>query len=496
MGGLTVTMIIDSGASCNVIGRNVWEYLKANKVACTSTKSSKKLYAYGSNQPLQVPGILTAKVSVGESVLSGVEFVVIEKERHALFGRETAISLGVLKLGAHVNSLDGAKGEASIFEKFPGCCELIGKLKDFQVKVPTDPEIPPIAQPIRRVPYQLRDKLSTKLDEHVELDIIEKMSGPSSWVSPVVMLPKPSGDISLCVDMRQGNVAVKREPFPIPTIDEVLQDLNQSKFFSKLDLTTAYNQIELSPESRDITRFGTHKGLYWYKRLMFGISCAPEMYQKVLHQILQECDGAHNILDDVIVHAPTEEEHDKRFENVVRVLSSRGLTLNRDKCQFKMSYLEFMGHVLSARGIGPANVKVKAVVDAREPTNAAEVRSFLGLVNFTARFIPDLATVSAPLRQLTKSGEPFVWGPEQQQSFDELKKRLSSAETLGYFDKNAPTKVIADASPVGLGAVLVQEQGGELRVISYASRSLSDTERRYSQTEKEVLAIVWACERF
>ena len=386
-------------------------------------------------------------------------------------------------------------GGPSIFEKFPGCCEGIGKLKDFQLKVPIDPEIPPVAQPIRLVPYHLRDKLSTKLDEFVELDIIEKVSGPSSWVSPVVVVPKPSGDIRLCVDMRQANMAVKRERFPIPTIDEVLQDLNQNKFFSKLDLTSAYHQIELSPESRDITTFGTHKGLYGYKQLMFGVSCAPEMYQKVLHQVLQECDGAHNILD-VIVHAPTEEEHDKRFENVVRVLSSRGLTLNRDKCHFKMTHLEFMGHVLSARGIGPADVKVKAVVDAREPTNAAEVRSFLGLVNFTARFIPELATVSAPLRQLTKSGESFVGGPEQQQSFDELKKRLSSAETLGYFDKNAPTKVIADASPVGLGAVLVQEQGGELRVISYASRSLSDTERRYSQTEKEVLAVVWACERF
>ena len=394
MGGLTVTMIIDSGASCSVIGRNVWEYLKANKVACTSTKSSKKLYAYGSNQPLQVAGMFTAEVSVEESVLSGVEFIVIENEGHALFGRETAISLGVLKLGAHVNSLDGAKREASIFEKFPGCCEGIGKLKDFQLKVPIDPEIPPVAQPIRRVPYHLRDKLSTKLDELVELDIIEKVGGPSSWVSPVVVVPKPSGDIRLCVDMRQAHMAVKRERFPIPTIDEVLQDLNQNKFFSKLDLTSAYHQIELSPESRDITTF--------------GVSCAPEMYQKVLHQVLQECDGAHNILDHVIVHAPTEEERDKRFENVVRVLSSRRLTLNRDKCQFKMSHLEFMGHVLSARGIGPADVKLKTVVDALELTNAAEVRSFLGLVNFTARFIPDLATVSAPLRQLTKSGESFV----------------------------------------------------------------------------------------
>ena len=261
------------------------------------------------------------------------------------------------------------------------------------------------------------------------MEHVEKVSGPGSRVSPVVVVPyKPSGDIRLCVDMRQANMIVKRDRFPILTIDEVLQDLNQSKLFSKLDLTSAYHQIELSPEPRDITTFGTHKGLYRYK----------------LHQVLQECDRAHNIIFLMIVPAPTEEEHDKRFENVVRVLSSRGLTLNRDKCQFKMSHLEFMGHVLSARGIGPADVKLKTVVDALELTNAAEVRSFLGLVNFTARFIPDLATVSAPLRQLTKSGESFVWGPEQQQSFDELKKRLSSAETLGYFDKNAPTKVIAN----------------------------------------------------
>ena len=243
--------------------------------------------------------------------------------------------------------------------------KVLANCKNFQLKVPIDPEVPPVTQPIRRVPYHLRDKLTTKLNELVELDIIEKVSGPSSWVSPVVVVPKPSGDICLCVDMRQANTAVKRGRLPIPTTDEVLQDLNQSKFFSKLDLTSAYHQIELSPESRDITTFGTHKGLYRYKRLMFSISCAPEMYQKVLHQVLQECDGAHNILDDVIVHAPTQEEHDKRFENVVRVLSSRWLTLNRDKCQLKMSHLDFMGHVLSARGIGPADVKVKAVVDAR-----------------------------------------------------------------------------------------------------------------------------------
>ena len=281
------------------------------------------------------------------------------------------------------------------------------------------------------------------MKELVEVDIIEKVSGPSTWVSPVVVVvPKPTGDIRLCVDMWQANMAVKPERYPIPTIDEVLQDLNQSKFFSKLDLNSAYHQIELAPESRDITTFGTHDGLYRYKRLMFGISCAPEMYQKVIRQVLQDCEGAHNVLDDVIVHATTEEEHECRFENVVRVLSSKGLTLNRNKCQFKMLHLEFMGHVLSARGIAPADVQVKAVIEACEPKNAAEVISFLALVNFTACFIPDLSTVSAPLRQLTKNGEPFVWDQEEQQLYFELKKRLASAEILGYFDKNAQTKVI------------------------------------------------------
>ena len=229
---------------------------------------------------------------------------------------------------------------------------------------------------------------------------------------------------------------------------------------------------------------------------MFGVSCAPELYQKVMQQVLQGCNGVHNIMDDIIVHAKTQSEHDECLENVVRVLRDKGITLNRDKCQFNMSQVVFMGHVLSGRGVGPSDVKVKAVVEAREPKTSAEVRSFLGLVNYSARFIPDLATISAPLRELTKKNAIFQWGKKEQQSFDELKLRLSNAETLAYYDKSAPTKVIADASPVGLGAVLVQEQEGEFRVISYASRSLSDTERRYSQTEKEALALVWACERF
>ena len=155
-----------------------------------------------------------------------------------------------------------------------------------------------------------------------------------------------------------------------------------------------------------------------------------------------------------------------------------------------------MGLLLSKHGVGPTEEKVRAVAEAIQPQTPSEVRSFLGLVGFSARFIPDFATTADPLRKLARKGEPFVWGEEQEQSFQRLKSQVASAPVLAYFDKDVPTRVIADASPVGLGAVLVQEKDGESRAVCYASRSLSQVERRYSQTEKEALALVWACERF
>ena len=221
------------------------------------------------------------------------------------------------------------------------------------------------------------------------------------------------------------------------------------------------------------------------------------MYQHVIEQVLQGCEGARNISDDIIVHGKTNEEHDHRVCKVLERLKERGLTLNADKCKFSMDKLVFMGHVWSRKGIAPEEVKVEAILNAKEPENASEVRSFLGLVNFNAMlgFIPDLSTVAEPLRRLTKNNVEFKWGPEQSKSFKMLKERLTNAETLGYFEPNAKTMVIADRSPDGLGAVLVQQQNGEQRIISYA-RTLTDVEKRYSQTEKEALALVWACERF
>ena len=228
---------------------------------------------------------------------------------------------------------------------------------------------------------------------------------------------------------------------------------------------------------------------------MFGISSAPEMYQHIIQQVLTGCDGASNIADDIIVHGKELQDHDIKLRKTLERLKERGLTLSQEKCKFKMPKLTFMGYLLSQKRIGPTEERVKAVKQFRAPSNAAEVRSFLGLVNFSARFIPNLATVAEPLRRLTRKDVPFKWGQEQQNAFEALKKSLEKSETLSYFDKTAKTKVITDASPVGVGAVLVQEKDGIDRAVYYASRSLTDVERRYSQTEKEALVIVWACER-
>ena len=492
VGGRKIPMLIDSGASANIIDKELWNSLKEKRIRCTSRKSNKKLYAYGSEKPLRVLGSFTALASIGDSETQA-EFIVIDGTGEPLLGRGTASELGVLKIGANVMSVNEG---VAVMDKYKEVFEGVGKLKDYQLKLHIDPNVTPVAQQVRRIPYSLKDKVKEKIDELVELDIIEPVEGPTPWVSPVVVVPKADGEIRLCVDMRRANEAIIRERHPIPHVDDVLHSLNQSTVFSKLDLKWGYHQVELEPESRSITTFVTHCGLYRYKRLMFGINAAPEIYQHVIQQTLQNCDNTANISDDIIVHAKSVEEHDRALEQVLKTLKEKNLTLNKDKCQLHMSQLEFMGFVLSERGIGPTEEKVKAVVNAREPENASEVRSFLGLVNYNARFIPDYATITEPLRELTKNGVPFVFGKEQKRAFAELKTRLGQAETLAYFDIDAKTRVITDASPVGLGAILSQEHDGEYKVVSYASRSLTAVETRYSQTEKEALAIVWACERF
>lgn len=277
-----------------------------------------------------------------------------------MLGKDTATKLQVLKVGIDIAAVNTKPKDTSLKEKYPSVFGGIGKLKERQIKIHVDPEIKPVAQPPRRTPFQLRPKVEEKISELINADIIELVNGPTPWVNPLVVVPKPNGDIRLCVDMQRANQAIVRERHPIPTVDGVIQSMNGSTVFSKLDLKWGYHQLELTPDSRGITTFGTHSGLYRYKRLLFGVSSASEQYQHEIQTALAGIEGQENISDDIIVHGKDQVQHDERLEMVIKRLSECGLTLNSQKCQLNMDKLTFMGLVLSAKGVGPNTEKVKA----------------------------------------------------------------------------------------------------------------------------------------
>lgn len=374
------------------------------------------------------------------------------------------------------------------------------KMKGIKLHIPIDKSVTPVVQHARRPPIALLGRIEEKLDHLEAADIIEKVNQYSDWVSPLVIIVKDSGDLRICVDMRVANRAIKREHHLMPTIEDFLPRLKSAKYFSRLDIKDAFHQIELDELSRPITTFITHRGMYRYKRLMFGVSCAPEMFQKIIEQLLADCENCVNYIDDIIVFGADEEEHNRCLQKVLAVLQSHDVLLNDRKCLFKVTELEFLGHHVSSEGIRPAESKVEALQSFRPPQNVEELRSFLGLATYVGRFLPNLATISAPLRTLTRNGTPFVWNEEQDTAFKKLKNMIGDVKQLKFFDNKLHTRVIADASPVALGAVLVQFQNAfddsNPFIICYASRSLSSTEQRYCQTEKEALALVWAVERF
>ena len=277
----------------------------------------------------------------------------------------------------------------------------------------------------------------------------------------------------------------------MPTFDDLVSDLNGSTVFSKLDLTNAYHQLELDEASRYITTFTTHVGLRRYKRLLFGVNAAAEIFQNAIAELLSNIPGARNLSDDIIVHGKTQSEHDASLRATLKKLEESGAKINRDKCVFSTNELNFFGHVFSVNGVSADPNKIKTIVNTT-PENVSEVRSFLGMTQYVSRFIPDYATMTEPLRKLTRQDNVWKWSQTDQQAFDNLKQSLTQTPVMVYFNPKQETTVLVDACPFGLGAILTRNG----KVICYASRALTATEQHYSQTDKEFLAVVNGVEHF
>lgn len=479
-------MVIDSGAPINTVTERDWETLISSKAMLRNAKDncSRVFRAYAAAAPLRILKTFEAVISVHENKPSTyAEFFVIEGARNSLLSKETAEEMKVLKVGLDVQAVCEGR---SPFPKFPGVL----------VRLEIDRSVVPKKSAFYRIPAAVYDSVTSKLQEMLANDIVEMAPGPVDWISPLLVVPKGKGDVRLCVDMRKPNKAIKREHYPLPTIETYLNQLRDSSVFSKIDISSAYHHVELDPESRDITTFMTPLGLMRYKRLMFGVNCAPEIFQRIMEEMLAGCPGVVVFIDDIGVTGKDVEEHDQRLRKVLSILKANNATLNKDKCKFGVKKLDFLGFTVSEKGIEPSQEKIQAIENFRQPQSVEEVRSFLGLVQFVGHFIEDLATKAEPLRQVIRS-KKFEFKDEQQRAFDQLRMELTvSVRKLGFFDPKDETNLYADASPVGLGAVLIQVKNDQPRIISFASKSLTETERKYPQTQREALALVWAIERF
>ena len=287
-----------------------------------------------------------------------------------------------------------------------------------------------------------------------------------------------------------------QEVHPIPRVDEALAQLAGATVFSKLDANSGFWQIPLSPESRPLTTFITPFGRYHFNKLPFGISSAPELFQRRMNSILEGLEGVVCLMDDVLVYGKDEAEHDARLLRVLERLEAVGATLNREKCAFKQSSVKFLGHLVGGDGVRADPEKTSAIREMETPQSVSDLRRFLGMVNQLGKFSLQISELTQPLRELLSTKRAWLWGPDQEQSFNQVKEELSQPTTLVLYDPKRELKVSADASSFGLGAVLFQQDGDNWKPVAYASRSLSETERRYAQIEKEALAVTWACEKF
>lgn len=273
--------------------------------------------------------------------------------------------------------------------------------------------------------------------------------------------------------------------------------LHGAKYFSKLDLSNAFYHIELSEKSRELTTFLAENGMFRFTRLMFGVNCPPEIFQREMTRILKDIKNKIVFIDDVLLFAETIKELRKTVSEVLQILRSNNLSLNTEKCEFDRTSIKFLGHEPNEKGFNVEESKVGDIRRFRRPSNVSKLRSFLGLASFVSTYIKSFADLSSPLWALVSS-QNWSWGENQEKAFELIKERIiHSTVSLGYFSEFDRTYLYTDASPRALGAVLVQQNNaGVYRIISFASKSLSPTEKKYAQNQREALSAVWAVEHF
>jgi hypothetical protein len=493
--GAQLTMHVDTGASVSLVNEETFKKLEIQwkdvGYEPVLQPSTIMLRTYAGDQ-LPMLGVCTVPVSYKFKTVKLPLYVVKGNSGMSLLGRNWTkhFSLGCFTVEEDRTDFDFTPYE-ELFKSE------LGTIQGVQGHIYMKQDATPKFFKPRPLPYAMKAGVDKELNRLLKEGIVEKIE-QSEWAAPIVPVLKPNGDIRICGDY---SVTVNQEclvdKYPIPAIEDLYAKLSGGKTFTKLDLSNAYLQVALDKESQLLTTINTHRGLFKYKRLPFGIASSPGIFQRTMDTLLEGIPGVCTYIDDILVTGKDEASARLTLGKVLDRLLKAGIRIKRDKCVFFAEVIEYLGHKIDRNGLRPLPDKIRAVTDAPRPVNVDQLRSYLGLLNHYAKFIKNLSTVLAPLYSLLKKNKVFEWGPSQESAFVKSKSLLTSETLLVHYDSSKSLVLCCDASPYGLGAVLshVMPDGVE-RPIAYASRSLAPAELRYSQLEKEGLTCVWGVKKF
>ena len=376
---------------------------------------------------------------------------------------------------------------------YPNSFDCIGDMQgEYDIKI--DPTVPPVQHGRQKVPIEYKEEIEKELAEMVHQRIITKQTEPTPWVSSLTYPKKANGKLRICLDPKDLNKAIIHENHKVPTLEEIAHVLMGATKFSKVNGNKAFFGMHLTEEVSLLMMFNTHLGRYRFLRVPFRLKMSQDIFQMRMDDIVAQCPRVLAIHDNMFIYRKDDRDHDANIINLFNVAQKEGLMFNSKKCAIKQESVTFFGGVFSAEGCSPDPEKIQGISEMTPPQTKQELQLFLGAVNYLQMFIPHLSLNTEPLCALLKKENCFTWDENTNTCFQKIKSQLQKAllRPLRYYDWTTPVTLQCDASLKGLGACIIQDG----QPIAFASKSLMDTKTRYANIKRELLAIVYGCEKF
>lgn len=492
---------IDTGSDITLISEETWRQIGQPK--CQPSSQSVR---NASGDALEISSEFQCSVQFGQRSFNTTCYLTPIKGLN-LLGIDWIDQLGIweVPINSICNAVEAADVSAesqrvtdtitsrfpAVFRDSPGLCT------KFNVELRVKPGQQPVFRPKRPVAFAAVADIDNELDRLQKLGIIHAVEY-SQWAAPIVVVRKTNGTTRICADFSTGlNDALQPYPYPLPTPDEIFSRLSNCEMFSLIDLSDAFFQVQVHENSRELLTINTHRGLFRYHRLPFGVKIAPGAFQQVIDMMIAGLTGTSAYLDDILITGKNIDDHNRNLNRLFERIQLFGFTIKAEKCSIAMRELEYLGHILDRRGIRPNPSKTLAIAQMPAPTDLATLRSYLGGINFYCKYVNKMHELRHPLNELLKKDAEWSWTPECQRSFDEFKKILQSDLLLTHYNPALELIVAGDASNSGIGACILHRfQDGSVKAIYHASRTLNSAERNYSQIEKEGLALIYAVTKF